>query len=300
MDVDRPKIGLALGGGGARGFAHFGVIKVFAREGIPIDFLAGTSMGAVVASLTAVGMNWDDFERSMREIDIDKLLNLDLGIGQNGGILDNIKNFFSLQFLITEALLKKGLERGDKLETLLRELTQDKSFEETIIPLRIVATDIEEGKEVVLDSGKIYHAIRASIAIPLMFTPIELEGKTLSDGGIVNPVPVSVVSEMGADIVIGVDVNLQLTDRDLSSGLEISLQSESISRHYLKEFQIQDADLIIRPDLRGVKVFDFRKALQCTEAGVRAAEEALPEIRQLLKGRTFAWIDKFKQAVIGD
>ncbi len=177
------KIGLALGSGAARGLAHIGVLKVLEKEKIPIDLIAGTSMGALVGGAYAVGMSVDEMEKIAMEVDWKRL----------GRLMD---------FVIPRA----GFINGKKVKTFIKTLVKNKKIEELKIPFATVATDIETGEEVVIQQGSIVEAIRASASIPGIFTPVRNGGKILVDGGLVNPIPISVVKKMGAGIIIAVNV----------------------------------------------------------------------------------------------
>ena len=177
------KIGLALGSGAARGLAHIGVLKVLEENKIPIDLIAGTSIGALVGGAYAVGMSVDEMERIAMEVDWKRL----------GRLMD---------FVIPRA----GFINGKKVKTFIKTLVKNKKIEELKIPFAAVATDIYTGEEVVIQQGLIVEAIRASASIPGIFTPVRNGGKILVDGGLVNPIPISVVKKMGADIIIAVNV----------------------------------------------------------------------------------------------
>ena len=183
--VEKGKIGLALGGGGARGLAHIGVLKVFERHGIPIDLIAGTSMGGLVGALYASGVKPEDMEKEMV---------------RRGRVTEWVK---LVDFTISTRGIVKGARIYDHLAMLLG---KDLTFDDLRLPLSVVSTDLRSGREVVLQQGKIVDAVRATISIPLVFLPVERDGMKLVDGGVVNNVPVSVARQMGAQKVIAVDV----------------------------------------------------------------------------------------------
>jgi len=178
-----PKIGLALGSGSARGLAHIGVIRAIQDAGIQIDCVAGTSFGAMIGAVYASG-KLDSLQDAYLAMDWKK-----------------IAYFFDVVFP------KSGIIDGNKVAEFLREYVHSDRIEDLPLPFKAVATELDSGKEVVLESGDVINAVRASISVPGMFTPIRLNGQVLVDGGLVNPVPVNVVRAMGADIVIAVDVN---------------------------------------------------------------------------------------------
>lgn len=181
MKSDIKRMGIALGGGSVRGLAHIGVLKVFDEEKIPISFVSGTSIGAVIGAAYCSGLKAKEIE--------DLVLTTDF------------------QDLIDFTIPKRGLLAGRKVEKLMNKITREKTFEELLIPLSVVATDLEKSQKVVLTSGNVARAIRASIAIPPFFTPVLIQGHELIDGGLVDPVPVSVLKDMGADKIIAVDIS---------------------------------------------------------------------------------------------
>jgi len=262
----RPKIGLALSGGGAKGLAHIGVLQKLEEWDIPVDYVAGTSMGSVVGGLYAAGLSPDEIEeavlsidwtdllqdhperryRSFRRKEEDRLYLLDFEFGLKG-----LKLRSSLGFL-----------QGQKLNNMLRQFTQRAAgivdFDELPVPFRAVATDIVTGEMVVLDSGDLPAAIRASMAIPGVFTPVEIGDRLLVDGGTARNMPVDVVRAMGADIVIAIDISAPLSDREqLRSSLAITSQTIGFLTRLNVEEQLPLADLVLRPAVAGVGTLDF-------------------------------------------
>ncbi len=181
----KKKIGLVLGSGAARGLAHIGVIKALEEENIPIDMIAGTSMGALIGACYAKNGDITDFEEVILKMDWRRLLQL----------VD-----FNL------AVMFKGFVRGDKVKELLKTIIGDIEFKDLKIPLVVVATDVNTGEEVIIKEGSVVEAVRASISIPVVFMPVKFKGKFLIDGGIVNPVPVDVIKRMGATSIIACNV----------------------------------------------------------------------------------------------
>lgn len=282
-EVNRPKIGLALSGGGARGAAHVGVIKTLQELHIPIDYIAGTSMGAVIGGLYASGMSTEEIElqlqdidwdgvfqdkpsrpdRSMRRKDDDKdyLVKGRLGINDDG---INIPN---------------ALVQGQKFDLILRSLTMPvnhiRDFDQLPIPFRAVAMDIASGDEVVLSEGDLTRAIRASMAIPAIFAAVEWDGKLLVDGGSANNLPVSVVRDMGADIVIAVDISTPLQEqKKLGRIFGIVQQLTALLTRRNVENQIAtltDSDMLIIPDLGTISTMDFDRVSEAVTAGREAS-----------------------------
>src|SRR5437762_8607715 len=218
----RPKIGLALGGGGARGCAHIGILRALEEMHVPIDYIAGTSMGAVVGGMYASGMTTDEIDRALTTTDwrdalTDRTRYKDLAYRRKE---DDNRYFtvFEAGLRGRHLTLPTGLRSGQKLRFLLSSylipVATVRDFSKLPVPFKAVAADIETGDAVVLDHGDLGEAIRASMSIPGVFSPIEIDGRLLVDGGIADNVPVDVVRAMGADIVIAIDVGSPLLKRD--------------------------------------------------------------------------------------
>lgn len=278
MTTHPPLIGLALGSGAARGWAHIGVLRVLEREGISAPIVCGTSIGALVGAAYAAGQlermhNWVNTLNWQAVISL-----IDLRLG--GGLIEGSKliDFFSKQF-------------------------KDEGIEQLSKKFGCVATDLGNGNEVWLKEGKVIEAVRASIALPGLFTPQIKEGRLLVDGGLVNPIPVSLCRAMGAQIVIAVDLNWSLVGRhsrisgdsvgngsDLPSMLDVLTTSLNIMQVKISESRLlyEPADLMIRPDLANTAAMDFHRGGQAIAAGEQAAMDMLPAIRKLLSqhGRT--------------
>lgn len=254
-----PKVGLALGGGAAKGFAHLGVLKVLVKEGIPIDLIAGCSMGSIFGALYSAGADLDILERMLDQMPQ--------------------KQFFDL------AVPKMGLVRGHRVEALLKLLTKDKDFSQLNIPLYVVAVDIEKGEKVVISEGNVAEAVRGSIAIPGVFTPKRWRGRLLVDGAVLERVPVRVAKEFGADIVIAVDVKFG-GDREkevkIANIFDVILTAiELIEREVVQQY-LPEADILIQPDLAHIASSEFNRYSECIAIGEEAARQAIPKIRALL------------------
>jgi len=286
-----PKVGLALGGGGARGLAHIGVLKVLQRERIPIDALAGTSMGAIVGGAFALrpDANW----LAQQAVDIlqDKgILNLDKvsvrSIPKKRRLaVKRLISFIKEIYLINLEATKKWLVDGEKIRPMLEEVVGDKNFSDLNLPYLAVVTDLRTGKEVWLSEGKLSDALLASSAIPGIFPPLEKDNWLLVDGGVTSLVPVDAVRSLGVDLVIGVNVEGEIYRQDFPHGIDILYQADDIRGHELTKFKLAQADLIIRPKLRGINWSHFAKAELCIEKGEKATYEALPLIREKLKAK---------------
>ncbi len=268
----RPKIGLALGSGGPRGLAHIGVIKVLEENNIPIDFIAGSSVGSLIGGLYALTKDID----AMAEI----------ALRTNRRKLVSLLRPFSLSF--------SGLLKGLNLERFFdREFGPGKKFSDLKIPFVSVATDIKTGEEIRLNNGYLNRAIRASISLPLIFNPVKINGRFLVDGGLVNPVPDNVVREMGADIVIAVNLfpNDDNQRREAKEGarlriFSIARDSLGILQSHLAQHFSEDADISITPqvyDISWVDLFEFIDGDKTIQKGREAAENVLSKIKNLIQ-----------------
>jgi NTE family protein len=252
----RPTIGLSLGSGGLRGLAHIGVLKVLERENIPIDFIAGCSIGSLIGALYAAGL------------DSDTILKL----------AKNLKRRHWLDFIIP----KMGLVAGDRTLDMLRLLTQRKNFTELKIPLAIVATELNDGKEVVFTEGEVATAVRASISVPGIFVPFRLEDRVLVDGAVLNPTPVDVAHKMGADIVIAVDLVPTNPVTNVSNMFDVIIQALDIMEREMLKNRLKYCDVLIKPDVAHISPSSFEAVDECVGLGESAAEAALPDIIRLL------------------
>jgi len=282
--VDRPKIGLALSGGGARGAAHVGVLRVLEQMRIPVDYIAGTSMGSIIAGLYASGLTPDEIENALETMDWDHIFDDRPPREDRSFRRKRDDDLYLIKakpgYSDGELKLPSGLVQGQKFDLALSELTQRSAlisdFDKLPIPFRAVATDIGTGKSVVLSHGDLAIAMRASMAVPGAFAATVIDGQTLVDGGITNNLPISVVREMGADIVIAVDISTPLMKpEEVRNVLKITEQLTSIMTRTNTEAQIAtlgSRDVLIVPDLGDIGSADFTKALEAVEAGRVAAE----------------------------
>ncbi len=286
-----PKIGLVLGGGGARGASHIGVLKVLEENHIPIDYIVGTSMGAIVGGLYASGMSPEEMEENFKSVDwkdlfTDRLSEKELSFRNKG----DRRKFVDLELGLKNGkiVFPKGIISGHKLSFLLKSMllpaTTVKDFDLLHIPFRAIATDIETGQEVILKDGNLAEAIRASMSIPGAFTPVEINGRVLVDGGAVNNLPIDIARKMGADIIIAVDVGMPLAKRDeLDSALDITMQvigimtQQNVDRQIS---QIRDKDILIRPDLGDITTADFSKVAEAIPLGVEKARGFIDDLKR--------------------
>jgi len=248
------KIGLALGGGAARGYAHIGVLKILERERIPIDLIAGTSMGSLVGAYYACGVRPSALE--------------DMAIATKRRHITSI------------GFSKKGLLSTRKISKILDRDIGGRTFQDLKIPLSVVTMDLLTGEEVVINTGSVKEAVLTSISIPGVFPPRKVNGRLLVDGGSINQVPVSVVRNMGADFVIAVDVGFLAEKRDkYNNAVQIAIQAIDIMAKKLMAWEEREADVIIKPDVESESITAYHKASFFIEAGTKATEEVLPKIR---------------------
>jgi len=291
--VSRPKIGLVLAGGGAKGFAHVGVIKVLEELRIPIDYIAGTSMGAIVGGFYAMGMSSEELEEIILTTDWHdkfqdkpdrKYRSWQRKLEEHLYMVNS-----NVGFREGRLTLPQGVIGGQKINLLLRELTQPASlvndFDDLPIPFRAVAADIENGEAVVLGSGDLAKAIRASMSIPGAFPPLPWNGKLLVDGGIALNLPVEVVREMGADIVIVSNLSSTLkTEEELVTFLDISGQTTDflIQRNVQEQLgTVEPTDVVIETDVSGIGTADFHMGREGLSIGKEAAWKAALDLRVL-------------------
>lgn len=283
----RPKIGLALSGGGARGVAHVGVLRALEKHNIPIDYISGTSIGSIVGGLYAMGYKPDAMETFFQHLDWDALLTDDL---PRKHLLYRRKQEDSqlsidLEFGIKNGklLLPNSLSTGNQLKLLMRMLCLEHDhaglMEQMPIPFSAVATSMEDGGVAVLDQGDIVDAIRSSMALPGIFAPVELNGQFLSDGGMVRNLPVDIVRKMGADIVIAVDISKPLLKgEELTSLVQVSNQALGILTALNVQKSLKEADIVLSPAVGDIDLLDFSKILPLVELGEIAVAEKLNEL----------------------
>jgi NTE family protein len=266
MNPKRKTIGLALGSGDFRGAAHIGVIKALVENNIPIDYISGSSIGAWVGAHFAL---FQDLERLENEFLFKQRSNL---------------------ALLSDISRRGGLISGNKVEKFLRKIFNAGEFKDTKIPVKITATDLVRGEPVVFAKGDLAQAVRASISVPLVFKPVKFKDKILIDGGATNPVPDNIVKDMGADIVIGVNLygDYEYTNKNPST-VKVIMRSMEIVLAHLAKSNMKHCDVIIKPDISDLHTISrYKKYINgdmfnfMLKAGEKAVIEALPEIRKLI------------------
>ena len=284
-----PRVGLVLSGGGARGGAHIGVLKVLEREGIPIDCIAGTSFGALVGGFYALGYSAAEIEKIFAAQDWDDLFSdsPDRRLAPIARRRD-FRYLAQLDFRRLTPELPSGMWGGQKLTQVFDRYTTDRilaagyDFDRLAIPFRAVATDLLTGKPHVFRSGRMTEALRASSAIPMIFTPVEKDGMLLVDGGLVNNLPSDLAREMGAEVIIAVDVTSPLLEKaQIRTFLDVIDQTLGLMMKESVERNLRHADLTLRPDLAGISYSSYTKMAEIIPRGERSAAERIDEIRRL-------------------
>lgn len=252
-----PKIGLALGGGAARGFAHVGVLKVLEAQGIVPDIVVGTSAGSLVGALYAAGHTGFELQKIALQMD---------------------------EATVSDwSLPNRGIIKGEQLQDFINRAVGNRPIEKLNKPFAVVATDLQSGERIVFRRGNTGQAVRASSSIPGVFQPVSISGREYVDGGLTSPVPVSVAKSLGADIVIAVDIGSKPAYGRVSGTLDVLLQTFSIMSQSLSGHELGLADVVIRPNTGVIGATDFESRHLAILEGEKAAQEALPAIRAKIR-----------------
>jgi NTE family protein len=255
-----PKIALVLGGGAARGFSHVGVIKALEAQGIVPDIVVGTSAGSFVGALYAAGYSGFDLQRVALQLD-------------NSIVAD-------------WSLPDRGFIRGEALENFVNKAVQNRPLDKLNRPLGVVATDLKTGETVVFRTGNTGMAVRASSSVPGIFQPMTINGREYVDGGLTSPVPVRAARQMGADLVIAVDVSWKPVSGRTRDSIEMLLQTYAIMGQSIASYELADADVVIRPDNGGIRGTDFDGRHLLILEGERATQAAIAAIRLKIAEKT--------------
>jgi NTE family protein len=255
-----PRIALALGGGAARGFAHIGVIQVLEENGIKPDLVVGTSAGSLVAALYASG--------------------------KGGPELQTLADAMDETAFADWSFPGRGLLRGEALAKFVREHTAGRQIEQMRLPLGIVATDLDSGQPILFQRGDPGVAVRASSAVPAVFQPVKIGTREYVDGGLVSPVPVRFAQQMGGEVVIGVDITAAPEGNATGDPLRMLLQTFAIMGRSINNFELREADVVIRPKLAGVSSADFGARKRSILAGREAMLALLPDLRARIAAKT--------------
>lgn len=255
-----PKIGLALGGGAARGFAHIGVLQVLEEQGIKPDLVVGTSAGSVVATLYAAGKTPAELTHMAMTLD---------------------------ESTITDWVFPgRSLLKGEALAKFVRNLSGGRQIEGMRMPLGIVAADLQNGQPILFRKGDPGMAVRASSSVPGVFEPVKIGGREYIDGGAVSPIPVRYAKQMGADIVIAVDISAIPEGQSTKGAVDILLQTFNIMGHAISQYELQDADVVMRPKLEGIGSTEFSARRLSILAGREAALMVMPQLKERIAAKT--------------
>lgn len=260
VEAARPlRIGLALGGGAARGFAHIGVIKVLEQQGIVPDVVVGTSAGSLVGSLYAAGFNGFELNRLALSMDESTLADW--------------------------ALPARGLLKGEALQSYVNRIVHNRPIEQFKKPFAAVSTDLHTGDMILFQRGNAGMAVRASSSVPGVFQPVTIGGHEYVDGGLVSPVPVRAARKLGADFVIAVDLSAQPGAQPTNDTMDVLLQTFAIMGASIKHYELQEADVVIRPALGAARGTDFQSRYAVILAGEQAATQAMSELKAKLEAK---------------
>jgi len=261
--MSKQKVGLALGAGSARGLAHIGVLKVLVREQIPIDMVTGTSAGALIGGMFASGKTPDEIESVVRNL---------------------ASKRYSL--FADPALPRTGLIRGKKIREALKSIYGDLIFSDLKLPFACITTDINTGEAIKVDEGSVLDAVQASATLPVLMAAVKWNGRYLVDGAMINPIPVNILKNMGADFIIAVNVSSDgLTKSESAKApsiFKVAMHTLHIATSQSLRPSLTGADVVIEPYLADVGHFEFQRLDECIRAGMKAAEDTIPEIKDRL------------------
>lgn len=286
-------IGLALGSGGARGLAHAGVLEALHEEGVPIDYVAGTSMGSIVGGLYAQKPDPADvWKRLGAYVDNEDFASYWAPFVPRNGAdesdphnrLTSIFDFMQRKMIAVKTVTRPYMQEEAKLRGPLGELFGPAGFDELAIPFAAVALDLRSGDPEIFSTGTLVDGIYASSCIPAVFPPVQRDGKLLVDGGGPYRVPVEAVRELGADLVIAVDIPA-FEETKFATGMDMILRSNTIARQRLNRFVCATADFVITPDVTEFHWADFSAGEACRARGYKAARDAMPELLKLIRWR---------------
>jgi len=289
--LQRPKIGLALSGGGARGFAQIGVLQVLEANNIPVDFIVGTSIGSIIGGLYAAGYSPDQIIEITQKIDwanimVDKPPRINMFVAQKQ---ESGKSILQLRFAGTKLSIPQAITPGQKLTSILNSLTlradfeTSSNFDQLKIPFRALACDLVSGNKVLLKDGNLAEAMRSSTAVPLLFDPVSKDNMMLVDGGLINNIPVDEVRKLGADLVIALDTSSELNEKSrLNVPWKVADQVTSIMQSEKNDNQRRAADVLIEPDLDDFKSDAFELAVQLIQRGREKAVSQINKIKELI------------------
>ena len=290
-----PRIGLALGGGGARGLAHLSVLRVFEENHLPIAAIAGTSIGSIIGASYALHPNSKEVEaKILAFLQSPRFQESGFDLFKKKTAAENffgqVATFVKERIVINLAHSRPSLVGAWRVTRAVDQLLAGGRFEDCRIPFACVATDLHTGTEVIFRDGDMRKAVQASMSIPGFLPPVEYDGYLLVDGAVVSPVPVAPCRALGADIVIAVDVGQKLErDTELDNVIDIVFRTNTITSRRYTEMLLQEAEVVIRPQVGDIHWSEFSQVPMVLAEGEAAAQKALPEIRRLLEHKRTVW-----------
>jgi len=284
------RIGLALGGGGARGLAHIGVLRVFDKASIPIDLIVGTSAGALVGGAYASGISPDELEKkadeylNSPEFQSSAIRGFEKAQAcADMGFKRKIQNYLKNRYLVVQAMFKPGILSNEEFQETIDHFIPDIQIEDMPIPFRAVATDLVSGEQIIFSKGPLRQAVGASCAVPGAIAPLKEGEWLLSDGGIISLIPSSIAREEGADVVIAVAVDRGINPQgDLRTVVDIYHRVSEIMGEKLKEYELAAANVVILPEVGDLHWSNFSQAMNLIKEGERAAQKSLDDVRNVV------------------
>jgi NTE family protein len=287
----KKRVGLALGGGGARGLAHIGVFRVLEKEEIPVDLIAGTSIGALVGGAYAAGSSSEELHKKAEAyLNSDEFRSSTIRAFEAAhakgeiSLAHKIETYLRNHFYMIQAMFKPGILSNEDFQATIDYFIPDIQIEETRIPFRAVATDLVTGEEITFSDGSLRQAVLASCAVPGAIMPLKEGERLLSDGGIICRVPSSVARQEGADIVIAVVVDRGIGSEELRNVMDVYLRVSEIMGERLKQYELAQADVVILPEVGDLHWSSFSQAMNLIDEGEKATREKLDDIRRLMPG----------------
>lgn len=283
------QIGVALGGGGARGLAHIGVLKALQEAKIPIHLITGTSMGAIIGGTFALNPDYRLLEQSLfKFLERETLFRLESHFIKSEDDtrqlgLKRLANFLRDVYVWRVRASKKWVIEPLLIEKMIQELFGEATFDDCKIPFIALAADLYSGEKIILGHGKLREAVLASSAIPGTLAPVEMYGRLLGDGGIIEPIPAKIAKDMGMDLVVAVDVGREVKKRKkFRNSIDIVVQAENIKSYELSRMKLTAADIVIEPEVGHISWAHFSKARECIRRGEIATWNIMPKLKQLI------------------
>lgn len=298
------KIGLVLGGGGARGLAHIGVLQALQAHGIKIDIIVGTSMGALVGAVYAQHPDADFVERKFRDFFVNDKSNTFGGVKfrranvyEPEDLLQQVSREIKRRVVINLAAHRKGLFKSERLDTLIHYLVEKGSIEDTTIPFACASVDITKGHEVIFKKGDIHMALSASSAVPGFIPPVDYNGSQLVDGSVCNNFPIEIARELGADIVLAVNVSSTFESGDVDNVVDIIIRASAAATFKLNELALRSADYVITPPIGKIYWTDFEQIDSLIENGMSETLRSIDSVREMVRAES-SFIGRLKKSII--